>query len=84
MPILKPLTVLGLHFFKHSWVDDLKRDQTQNYTDFTHWKNTAVDNSHADVCCYVHLVSLIIHKENFHTAIFTSEILEKVQAITVF
>lgn len=38
MPILKPLTVLGLHFFKHGWVDNFKRDQTQNYKDFTHRK----------------------------------------------
>lgn len=83
MPIVKPLTVLGLHFFKHGWVDDLKRDQTQNYKDFTHRKNTAVDNSHAAVCCYVCLVTAIIHNEHFHSAIFAPEILEKVHATLV-
>lgn len=65
MPILKPLTVLGLHFFKHGWVDDLKRDQTQNYKDFTRRKNCAVDNSHAAVCCYVLLVTAIVNNEHF-------------------
>lgn len=80
MPMLKPLTVLGLHFFKHGWVDDLKRDQTQNYKDFTRRKNSAVDNSPAAVCCYVLLDTAIIHNEHFHTAKFAPEILEKVQA----
>lgn len=83
MPILKPLIVLGLHFFKHGWVDNLKCDQTQNYKDFTQRKNTAVDNSHTAVCCYVHLVTAIIHNEHFHTAIFAPEILEKVHATWV-
>lgn len=66
MPIVKPQTVLGLHFFKYGWVDDLKRDQTQNYKDFTRRKNTAVDNSQTAVCCYI-LLSL----PSFTTSIFT-------------
>lgn len=68
----KTTNSVGLHFFKHGWVDDLKRDQTQNYKAFTRRKNTAVDNSPAAVCCYVFLHTAIIHNKHFHTAIFCS------------